>query len=125
MTDDDPVLDALRNLRRVLDESLERNRAAYERAKQLESMRDEGLHYRDIVQMESRPLIVEILTVQLKAVAEASSLFRKAEARALYSEGLTMTEIASLFGVTRQRVAALIDRPGDEQSLREKDDGEL
>ena len=31
-----------------------------------------------------------------------------AEARALYAEGLTMAQIAELFGVSRQRVAALL-----------------
>ena len=33
---------------------------------------------------------------------------RRAEARALYDEGLTMDEIATLFGVTRQRVSGLL-----------------
>jgi transposase len=33
---------------------------------------------------------------------------RRTEARALHGEGMTMDEIAKLFGVTRQRISALL-----------------
>jgi predicted transcriptional regulator len=33
---------------------------------------------------------------------------RRTEARTLHREGLTMDQIAQLFGVTRQRVSALL-----------------
>jgi transcriptional regulator with XRE-family HTH domain len=38
---------------------------------------------------------------------------RRAEARALYEEGLTMEQIAEHFGVTRQRVSALLRRTNE------------
>jgi hypothetical protein len=57
--------------------------------------------------MELRPLIVELLTRSLSSCPEAGGRLRRAEARALYTEGLTMA-VADLFGVTWQRVAALL-----------------
>jgi DNA-binding transcriptional regulator LsrR (DeoR family) len=39
---------------------------------------------------------------------------RRAEARALYAEGLTMDQIAERFGVTRQRVSALLRKARDQ-----------
>ncbi len=49
-----------------------------------------------------------------EGLADAGSRWRRAEARALHREGLSMEKIAVLFGVTRQRVSALLSkaRPG-------------
>jgi hypothetical protein len=104
----DPVLAALDELLAVLRESTERNQSAVSRAQVIRELRERGHEYREIVPKEDRPLIVELLTSILSDLSEASGRFRRAEARALYSEGLTMSEIAELFGITRQRVAALI-----------------
>lgn len=114
----DAVLAALDELVRVLKETMELNRAAIRRASVIRRLRKRGLSYSEIIPREERPLIIELLTRQLSDVSDASSRFRKAEAQALYSEGLTMSGIASLFGVTRQRVAALLrDRPKGLSSL--------
>ncbi|MGH2729719.1 MAG: hypothetical protein ACRDJI_03840 [Actinomycetota bacterium] len=104
----DPVLAALDELLVVLRENMERNEGAVRRAQIIRELRERGHEYREIVPMEERPLIVELLTSILSDLSDASGRFRRAEARALYSEGLTMSEIAELFGITRQRVAALI-----------------
>jgi hypothetical protein len=106
----DAVLAALENLEEVLRETTERNRTAIRRADVIRQLREGGHRYSEIVPMEERPLIVELLTRSLTELSDASSRFRRVEARALYSEGLTMAEIANLFGVTRQRVAALLGR---------------
>jgi hypothetical protein len=104
----DPVLAALEELVLVLQETTELNRAAIRRADAIRRLRGNGHPYSEIVPMEERPLIVELLTQSLYDLAAVSSRLRKVEARALYSEGLTMAEIADLFGVTRQRIAALL-----------------
>jgi hypothetical protein len=104
----DPVLTALDELVRVLNENAALNETAIRRADEIRRLRERGLRYSEIVPLEERPLIVELLTHNLYELSDASSRFRKAEARALYSDGLTMTEIADLFRVTRQRVAALL-----------------
>jgi hypothetical protein len=107
---DDDVLAALEYLEAVLRETTERNRTAISRADEIRRLRERGHRYSEIVPVEERPLIVELLTQSLNDLSDASSRFRRVEARALYSEGLTMAEIAALFGVTRQRVAALLGR---------------
>jgi hypothetical protein len=110
----DAVLAALEDLEVVLGETARRNQIALRRAAAIRRLRERGLPYREIVPMEERPLVVELLASTLFDLSSAGSNFRKVEARALYSEGLTMAEIAELFGVTRQRIAALIRRTNDE-----------
>jgi hypothetical protein len=104
----DPVLDALRELRAAL----EANRAAADeicrRMDRFEDARSQGASYTDIVTNSPRPLIVELVTAKLDRLATAGSKLRRAEAAALHAEGLTMDRIADLFGVTRQRVSALL-----------------
>ncbi|MGH2767041.1 MAG: hypothetical protein ACRDKA_14215 [Actinomycetota bacterium] len=109
----DPVLAALNELVTVLRETTERNRTATRRAEAIRRLRQSGQQYREIVPSEKRPLIVELLTRSLSELSDASSRLRRVEARTLYSEGLTMAEIADLFGVTRQRVAALLRHSND------------
>ena len=116
----DDVLAALENLEAVLRETTERNRTAIRRADEIRRLREQGHQYSEIVPIEERPLIVELLTHNLSDLSDASSRFRRVEARALYSEGLTMAQIADLFGVTRQRVAALLGR----DKLDESTDGQ-
>jgi hypothetical protein len=69
------------------------------------------MSYREIVPNEERPLIVELITANLELLSGVGSRLRRAEAKALYDEGLTMDEIATLFGVSRQRVAVLLRSP--------------
>jgi DNA-directed RNA polymerase specialized sigma24 family protein len=122
----DDVLAALENLEAVLRENMERNRTAIRRADEIRRLRDRGHRYSEIVPIEERPLIVELLTRNLNELSDASSRFRRVEARALYEEGLTMAEIADLFGVTRQRVAALLERSKlDEGTDAARGDGKL
>lgn len=64
-----------------------------------------------IVAEEPRPLIVELVTENIESLNDAGSAFRRAEATALRDAGLTIERIASLFGVSRQRVSALLQGP--------------
>ena len=82
-----------------------------ERAEYIRRMRADGKAYREIVPTEERPLIVEMLSTNLERLAEVGSKLRRAEAQALYDEGMTMAQIANLFGVTRQRIAVLVRSP--------------
>jgi hypothetical protein len=83
------------------------------RAAEWQRFRDEGLCYSEIVWLEERPLVVELLADTIALLHEVSGPFRRVEARALHAEGVTMDRIASLFGVTRQRVSNLVRvRPG-------------
>ena len=106
----DEVLAALDELVRVLEENKVRNERAVERARLIRDQRLSGKSYREIVSGEEPPLVVELATQSLEALMAAGARFRRAEARALHEDGMTMERIAALFGVTRQRVSALLRR---------------
>jgi DNA-directed RNA polymerase specialized sigma24 family protein len=107
---EDPVLDALEGLVRALRNNAARIEATIARAERIREQREAGLSYRDIESGVDRPLIVELTRDNLAALVEAGSRLRRAEAHALHAEGMTMEQIAELFGVSRQRVSALLRR---------------
>lgn len=78
------------------------------RAALVKRERERGRTYAELVEKAEHPLVVEMLTAVLDELAAAGSAFRRAEARALHADGLTQERIAVLFGVTRQRVSALL-----------------
>jgi hypothetical protein len=105
---DDPVLEALDAFVAALRANEASAHEATARAELIRAQRAAGRSYREIVAAEDRPLIVEIASRNLERLHEAGSRLRRAEARALHREGMTMDAIAQLFGVTRQRVSALL-----------------
>ena len=117
--EDDPVLLALEDLLRASAKVTEAADRMAARAEHIRSCRDRGASYRDIVTGEQRPLIAEILTGTIHQFETAGTRFRQAEARALHDEGLTMEQIAELFGLTRQRISALLrDASAPAKSMR-------
>ena len=72
-----------------------------------------GTPLREIVPAEEAPVLVQLLTQTTNLLHSYGNRVRRTEARALHGEGMTMDEIASLFGVSRQRVSALLrGKPG-------------
>lgn len=112
----DEVLDALDALCAALDENLRAAEQIRQRAVVIRAARAEGQSYRDIVEHADHPLVVELVSDKLERLFTAGSRLRRAEAAALHAEGLSMEAIGEIFGVTRQRVSALL-KPlrGDEQ----------
>lgn len=108
MPENDAVLKALDDVITALRENNERNEHVLARAESLRRRRFEGTRWSDLVSDEERPLIVELLTQNMQALATAGSRLRRLQAKALHDEGLTMERIASLFGVTRQRISELL-----------------
>ena len=104
----DPVLTALDDLERAIDANVERAGRIKARIAQIREARAEGRSYGDIAYGESKPLIVQMVTESATALDSYGVRLRRAEALALYNEGLTMDQIAELFGVTRQRVSVLL-----------------
>jgi transcriptional regulator len=64
--------------------------------------------------LENRLALMEQISVAIKALVRDGSRFRRLEARALYAEGLTMAQLATVFGVSRQRVSALLRDTADQ-----------
>jgi predicted transcriptional regulator len=67
-----------------------------------------SLSYGQIMPLNKRIQVIELISEAYKSVADAAGRFRQAEVKALYDEGMTMDEIATVVGVTRQRVSALL-----------------
>lgn len=104
----DEFMEALDELDRALDESIDMARRMKERIVEFRRARFEGRPLREIVAREKTPLIVQLLTESTNLLHSSGNRVRRTEARALHGEGMTMDEIAKLFGVTRQRVSALL-----------------
>jgi hypothetical protein len=101
-------MQALADLDQALGDSVEMTRRMKERIAELRAADAEGRSLREIVPKEKAPLIVQLLTENTNLLHAYGHRVRRTEARALHAEGMTMEEIAKLFGVTRQRVSALL-----------------
>ncbi len=105
---DDAVLDGIDNLVEVLGTICEQRTKIARRAALIRKRREAGISYSVIVPDEIPPLIVERARESLHELVEAAGRLQRAEARALYAEGMSMDRIGSLFGVTRQRIADFV-----------------
>ncbi len=105
---DDAFLEALTALEATLADNQERTKLIKKRITQLRRLRAQGASYAEIVATRNGPLLVQLLTESSRALDTSGASVRRAEARALYAEGLTMDQIAEGFGVTRQRVSTLL-----------------
>ncbi len=108
----DPVLTALEGIVAALESNIEVSRAAIERARLIAELRFQGLAYREIADETGRPLVVEMISENLNRLRTSGAALRRAQAAALHDEGLTMEQIADLFGVTRQRISTILRGDG-------------
>lgn len=112
----DPVLDAMGGavgaLRRFADHTTDVLKA-FDRAGEL---RETGASYSEIAEQER--LFLDFACGPYRELLDAVSALRRRQVRALYDEGLTMAQLGRLLGVTRQRIAVLLDdrakRPADD-----------
>jgi transcriptional regulator len=104
----DRLLVALDDLEDAARGNIERTREVLERAMHLRERLHAGDDLVELVESEQEPRIVELLTTNMAALETTGAAFRAAEAMALRAEGLTIEAIARLFGVTRQRISALL-----------------
>lgn len=98
------LADLVTELDRCVDE-LVRARA---RADKLLHERRSGRPWLDIVGGEPRPLVVERISTVLAALSAAGHRWRREQAVALQAEQVSINRIAAMFGVTRQRISALL-----------------
>jgi hypothetical protein len=112
MSEHDEVLVALVDLVATLEHSHERVSDLLDRANLIMEQRREHVSYRAITAGQPRPLLGKMAREYVTALLGDVSRFRRAEAGALDAEGMSVVQIAELFGVTRQRVSALLRDPG-------------
>jgi hypothetical protein len=106
--DDDAAVRALDDLHSQLERTIAELRAAGERIEQLARLRAAGHSWFDIVSNEERPLVVETITRALDDLGAVGGRFRREEALALQQEDISINRISQLFGVSRQRISALV-----------------
>ena len=111
----DAATGALEELITELDRCVDELTHARTRAENLLRERRSGRPWLEIVTGESRPLVVERISTVLATLATAGHAWRREQATALQAEQVSINRIAALFGVTRQRISAL---------LRERDTAE-
>ena len=111
---EDAATRALADLLAAIDDCTARLEDARLRAERLLAARTADRSWLDILTAEQRPLLVETVSTVLGILARAGSTFRREQAHALHSEQVSINRIAALFGVTRQRISAL---------LRERENG--
>ena len=118
MTDEQresPAIDAaahsLEDLVTELDACVEELTRARARAEHLLRERRAGRPWLEIVTGEDRPLVVERISTVLASLATAGHAWRREQAMALQREDVSINRIAALFGVTRQRISALLKEP--------------
>ncbi len=104
----DRLAAALVEMAGAADDNIQRSDAIRGRALRLLEQIDGDVPLADLMRRESGPRIVELLSANLATLSEAGATLRGTQAEALRAEGLTMEQIADLFGVTRQRVSALL-----------------
>ena len=115
---DDPVVVALESVKQAVRRNMEVGNIVLERADAILALHAEGKDWSEIVKEEDRPLIVELLTANLNRLMSAGGQLRRAKAKSLHDDGMTMEQIAHFFGVTRQRVSALLnDRSADDSTI--------
>ena len=110
---EDEFLKALTALEKVLADNGRRASLIKKRIARLRRLRAKGEPYAEIVSTKDGPLIVQLLTESSAALDSSGGNVRRAEAEALYAEGLTMEQIAKRFGVTRQRISALLRKAAE------------
>ena len=106
------LADLVTELDRCVDE-LVRARA---RAEELLLQRRAGRPWLDLVTGEARPLIVERISTVLASLSAVGHTWRREQAMALRGEQVSINRIAALFGVTRQRISALLKENGTEDA---------
>lgn len=108
MNETDRLLAAVTAIEAAAQTNLNRTRELHRRARTLRRRLTAGDNIADLVAAEQQPRMVELITSNMTSLETAGAEFRAAEALALRAEGLTIEAIAQLFGVTRQRISALL-----------------
>ncbi|MBV8221430.1 MAG: hypothetical protein JO325_23435, partial [Solirubrobacterales bacterium] len=70
-------------------------------------LRESGASYAQIAEQER--LFIEFAAGPYKELVDAVSTLRRQQVAALYEEGMTMAQLGRLLGVTRQRVAVVLE----------------
>lgn len=113
----DPLVMAADNLAQALRETVSDAMLALERLDHFRQQRRRGMEYHEMVANQPARSVVEMLSDCQDRLAAAGARFRRETVRMLSAEGISQADIARRFGVTRQRVAALLAEEADPSEL--------
>ena len=112
-------MESLDELEQALRANEERTKLIRQRIRSIKRQRGQGATLAEIVEREPSPLIVRMVTESAAALHTYGQRVRREEAHLLHEQGMTMDEIAEVFGVTRQRVSALVRSAREARSAEE------
>ena len=108
---DQPMADALDAVAEAAEETaLDQQRLA-RRARTMSRQRRLGWSWSQILQRERQPGLLVLMTRSARRLHEVGGRFRQALAQALVQDGLSTRQVAKIFGVTHQRISAMLNRP--------------
>lgn len=99
---------ALSDIERAAADNVERSLEIQRRVHWFHQQIDDGVPIGSVVASEHEPRMVELISANMATLENVGSGFRASLAMALRDDGLTIEAIATLFGVTRQRISALL-----------------
>ena len=102
------LLKALGEIEEALGENVERSLEIQRRVNEFHVALESGASVHELIAAEESPRTVEMLTENMAILETVGAEFRATLAHALRAEGLVIEAIAELYGVTRQRVSALL-----------------
>ncbi len=114
--EEDPggVLAAVDGLAAAVEENGKDERLLVRRLRELREGRAEGRSWLDLLGPDERPSVLGLIGRIIGRLTDAGGALRRALARGLRLEGATIATIAKRFGVSHQRISALLrreDRP--------------
>jgi transcriptional regulator with XRE-family HTH domain len=117
----DPVLEATNALAVALRANVAAAMAVLDRIDVFRENRAAGVPYSELFEqpVEESSSVVEMLAANQERLAAAGAPFRRALANQMVLEGYSQAHIAKRFGVSRQRIAALL--AGEPEDLVPKD----
>ena len=104
----DPVAEALTELAAAAKANMSEWELVLRRIEAVLELRRQGFRYSDMRIDDAGTSIIESLGRNQERLNDAGARVRRAIARQLAAEGWSQSQIAAAFGVSRQRVAALL-----------------
>lgn len=109
----DPVVRAIDQLTDAIEENARDERLLARRLRRLRDGRAAGRPWRRLLDSEPEPAALVVVGRILARMSSSSGRLRRALARAVRSEGETVSDIARRFGVTHQRVSTILRGAAD------------
>jgi CRP-like cAMP-binding protein len=111
----DCAIESLDSLARSIDDNARDERLLARRIRRLSACRAKGRSWQQVMSDEPNPSTLELASGVLNRFTRLSGELRRTLARSLRAQGVSIAAIAEQFGVSRQRVSALLHRDRSER----------